>query len=80
MHAKSGAFITGIGTYTEDFEDLFNESLNITFDRSTTTINIWKSTSEERVSRTLISTQTLIADTNYTKYKVTRRIKEITSK
>ena len=34
MHAKSGAFITGIGTYTEDFEDLFNESLNITFDRS----------------------------------------------
>ena len=71
MHAKSGAFITGIGTYTEDFEDLFNESLNITFDRSTTTINIWKSTSEERVSRTLVSTQTLIVDTNYTKYKVT---------
>ena len=71
MHAKSGAFITGIGTYTEDFEDLFNESLNITFDRSTTTINIWKSTSEERVSRTLLSTQTLIADTNYTKYRVT---------
>ena len=33
IHANSGAFITGIGTYTEDFEDLFNASLNITFDR-----------------------------------------------
>ena len=60
-----------IGTYCGDFEDLFDERLNITFDRSTTTINIWKSTSEERVSRTLLSTQTLITDTNYTKYRVT---------
>ena len=62
---------SGHSAYCVNFEDLFDERLNITFDRSTTTINIWKSTSEERVSRTLVSTQTLIVDTNYTKYKVT---------
>ena len=63
IHANAGAFIIGIGTYTEDFEDLFNASLNITFDRSTTTINFWDNTSGE-----MVSTQTLIIDTNDTKH------------
>ena len=65
IHANAAVFITGIGTYTGDFKDLLDETLDITFDRTTTTINFWNSISQE-----MESTQTQIVNTKEARYSV----------
>lgn len=48
--------LTGVGIYTGDFDELLDDEATITFDRSTTTINIWQ-------SENLLVSQNQVVDT-----------------
>ena len=61
--------LIGIGAYTGDEEELFDPDVQITFDRTTTSINIWGCVSNDagRESANLISSKSITMNTEEAK-------------